>query len=163
MGILRRRGNDVHGGNTWDGLVVTDWHLCESALMACILRALQTVTSTSGHSSLHKLLPSPIQHPMPIAKGNCVDDTDTGRFQAVCQHVCSCFLFPAANTQITYFRGLNNNLTFYLAICQRQLEYGRLRKVGIWIWSDLWWVSFFLRFWGWEMVIFQLSGFYCIM
>ena len=39
--------------------------------------------------------------------------------------------------------------------------YSRLQKVGIWIWDDLGWSSFFSRIWGRGEVIFQLSGFYC--
>ena len=39
--------------------------------------------------------------------------------------------------------------------------YSRLQKVGIWIWVVLCWCSFFSRFRGWMIVIFQLSGFYC--
>ena len=40
--------------------------------------------------------------------------------------------------------------------------YTSLQKVGIWIREVLCWFSFFSRFWGWRMVIFQPSGFYCI-
>ena len=39
--------------------------------------------------------------------------------------------------------------------------YSRLQKVGIWIWYELCWFSFFSGLWGWGMVIFQLYGFYC--
>ena len=37
--------------------------------------------------------------------------------------------------------------------------YTRLRKVGMWMWDDIWWVSFFG---GWRTVIFQLLGFFRI-
>ena len=30
--------------------------------------------------------------------------------------------------------------------------------MGIWIWDDLGWFSFFSRLWGWETVIFQFAA-----
>ena len=39
--------------------------------------------------------------------------------------------------------------------------YSRLQKVGIWIWGDLWCLSFFHLWWDQRTGILQLSGFYC--
>ena len=45
--------------------------------------------------------------------------------------------------------------------CRQLSNYSRLQKVGIWIWSDLCWFSFFSLCWDQRKVIVQLADFHC--